>query len=106
MNATAILIPIAVAIIAALGAYLASARKLSGKIGTSDAAELWKESASIRQDYREELRLANERSRKLEESVDKLNDVNQLLALDNQDVRAQLGACQRELAQLKASSHE
>jgi hypothetical protein len=35
-------------IIGALGTYLIAARRLSGKVTTSDAAELWKESREIR----------------------------------------------------------
>jgi chromosome segregation ATPase len=37
------------AVVGPLGAYLLAARKLSGKVATSDASELWAESKSIRQ---------------------------------------------------------
>ena len=39
---------VALAIIGPLGAYLVAARRFSGKIGSSDAAQLWEESRSIR----------------------------------------------------------
>jgi FtsZ-binding cell division protein ZapB len=39
---------IAVAIIGPVGAYLLAARKMSGKIATSEAADLWAESKAIR----------------------------------------------------------
>jgi chromosome segregation ATPase len=102
-GAAPIIIPIAVAIVTALGAYLASVRRLSGKIGTSEAEDLWVESASMREDYRGQLDLAQQRVQKLEARVDKLEDLNQLLSLDNRDLRSQLSDCQREVTQLKAS---
>jgi chromosome segregation ATPase len=37
------------AIVGPLGAYLLAARKLSGKVATSDATDLWAESRSIRE---------------------------------------------------------
>lgn len=42
------------AIISALGAYLLAARRMSGRIETSSAKELWDEAAAIRTDYREQ----------------------------------------------------
>jgi chromosome segregation ATPase len=103
VNGSAVLIPIGVAIVTALGAYLASVRRLSGKIGTSEASDLWEESASIREDYRTRLNFAEARAIRLEERVDKLEDLNQLLSIDNRDLRIKLGECERELAQLRAS---
>lgn len=38
-----------IAIIGPLGAYIVAARRFSGKIGTSDAAQLWEESRAIRE---------------------------------------------------------
>lgn len=40
---------VAAAILAPLGAYLLAARQFSGKVGTSDAAQLWEESRAIRE---------------------------------------------------------
>lgn len=36
-------------LVTAVGGYLVAARRFSGKIGSSEAADLWKESASIRE---------------------------------------------------------
>lgn len=47
-----IIVPVAVAAIAAAGAFYAAQRRMSGKIGSSEAQSLWQESASIREDYR------------------------------------------------------
>jgi flagellar motility protein MotE (MotC chaperone) len=40
---------IAVALIAPVGAYLAAAHKMSGKIATTEAHDLWEESRAIRE---------------------------------------------------------
>ena len=39
---------VAAALIAPIGAYLVAARQMSGKIGSSQATDLWKESSAIR----------------------------------------------------------
>lgn len=66
--------PVWVAIIALIAAcvgpliaYISANKKLSGKIGTSEAESLWAESASIREDYRARLDQANKRINALEE---------------------------------------
>ena len=100
MNGWSIGVPVVVALVTAFGAYLASVRKLSGKIGTSEASDLWEESADIRKDYRAQLLMEQQRTARLEQRVDKLEDVNNLLMLDNRDLRAQLNDCQRVLAQV------
>jgi uncharacterized protein YqfA (UPF0365 family) len=43
------------AVIAALGTYLLAARRFSGKIATSEANQLWKEAAAIREDCRKQV---------------------------------------------------
>ena len=100
MNGWSIGVPIAVALVTAFGAYLASVRRLSGKIGTSEAEDLWAESADIRKDYRAQLLMEQQRTARLEQRVDKLEDLNNLLTLDNRDLRIQLSECQRGLAQV------
>lgn len=46
---------IAAALVAAAGAYLAAAKRFSGRIESSDAAQLWEESRSIRAYLNEEI---------------------------------------------------
>ena len=43
-----IILAVAAALLGPLGAYIVAARRMSGKIATSDASDLWKESAAIR----------------------------------------------------------
>lgn len=44
-----LLITLAVGMIAPIGAYLMAARKMSGKIATTEAHDLWEESRAIRE---------------------------------------------------------
>ena len=82
-----IIAPVIIALVAPVGAYLLAARKMSGKIGTSDAAQLWKESASIRDDYRTQLLQANERAISLEIRMAKAEEANSLLVRENYELR-------------------
>lgn len=55
-------------VIAPLVSYMTVSRRLSGKIQSSEAIDLWKESASIREDYRRELIRAVDQIENLRES--------------------------------------
>jgi uncharacterized protein YlxW (UPF0749 family) len=57
------------AAIAALGSYLVTARKLSGSVGSSDAEQLWRESRSMRDEYRARIAELVEENNKLRERV-------------------------------------
>ena len=70
------IVPVLIAAIAPLGAYLLAARRMSGKIATSDATDLWAESKDIRTDYRLRLEESNQRVEALEKRIDKLEDLN------------------------------
>jgi chromosome segregation ATPase len=91
-----------VGVIAALGAYLAATRRLSGKIGTSDAAELWRESASIRDDYRERLAVAERRVLSLEERVAMLERDNNALTRENGALASSVSSHEATVAFLRA----
>jgi uncharacterized protein YceH (UPF0502 family) len=73
---TAALIAAAAAILGPLVAYVVAARRFSGKIETTEAAELWAESRSIR-DW------SQARIRELEARIETLED-------DNTDLRRRL----------------
>lgn len=68
---------VAVAIAAPLGAYLVAVRRLSGKIGSSDAHDLWEESKAIRDWSSERL---------------------DALTKENMELRAQVARMDRELS--------
>jgi len=65
-------VPLAVALFAPVGAYLVAARRMSGRIASSEASELWDESRSIREDYRQRLGVAHARIAQLEARVAEL----------------------------------
>jgi predicted RNase H-like nuclease (RuvC/YqgF family) len=80
-------LPVTIAVVAAvvgpLLTYLAAARRLSGRIATSEAASLWAESAAMRQDYLARITQLNAtvercqaRVQELENYVDKLREMN------------------------------
>lgn len=50
-----ILVPLVVALVAPLFAYLAAARRLSGRIQHSEATSLWEEASKLRSEYKDEL---------------------------------------------------
>ena len=66
-------------------AYLLAARKTSGRIRSSDASELWEESAAIRRECAERVRV-------LETRVKELEGINMQLQTENWRLqRAQFG---------------
>lgn len=103
MDPAVLVIPIIVAIAAPVGAYLLAARKMSGKIGTSDASELWEESRSIRDDYRNRLLTAAERAVSLEMRVAALEGTNAELVNQNLDLVAKVGKLETLVETLRAT---
>jgi hypothetical protein len=62
-------VPAISTVAAAMLAYLAAVRKLSGQIETSEAADLWTESASIREYLNEQVKFLNDRIEGLERQL-------------------------------------
>lgn len=90
------IVPVVVAVVATLGSYLAASRRLSGRIATSEAASLWEESRSIREEYRERLAAAEARQAKLEERMADMEQLNLKLSRENSELKIR----NRELVQL------
>jgi predicted nucleic acid-binding Zn-ribbon protein len=97
----ALVIALAAAVIGPLVAYLGASRKLSGKIGTSEAADLWAESGKIRDDYRARIDVANVRQAELESRVARLEGENNTLVRENISLHARIDTLERENAELK-----
>ena len=95
-------IPIICAVFAPIGTYIVTVRKTSGKIGTSDANELWEESRSIREDYRGQLDRANKRIRELELRIERLESVNNALVTENFKLKRTIVELQDELEEMRA----
>jgi septal ring factor EnvC (AmiA/AmiB activator) len=96
-----ILLSILAAILVPLGTYFAVVRRLSGKIGTSEASDLWKESSDIRADYRSQIDREAQRTLALEERVSKLEERNNELRTENADLRRQVGDLQATISSLE-----
>lgn len=98
----AIFVGLLSALISPLVAYVVAVRRLSGKVSTSDASELWKESTSIREDYRDRLRYSDEQIRRLEERMQRLEETNDKLVDENRRLQGCLDKLTRENAELHA----
>lgn len=95
-------------IVAALGAifgpvfaYLTAARKLSGRVATTAADDLWAESKSLRDDYRAEIEGQRTRQARLEERVANLEERNTTLARENVELRREAAANERTILALR-----
>lgn len=102
-------------IVGPLFAYIGISRRLSGKIGTSEAADLWAESRSLREDAAQKLALSEGRInvlevrvRELEKDNTRLSEKNfelvQKISVDEMDIKAlrsRIEALERENANLR-----
>lgn len=96
MNPT-IIIPLLVAIVAAVGAYFAAVRKLSGTITTSTAEDLWTESRQMRKEL-------SDRIIQLNIVVDSMQDRIDKLLTENSRLEAEIDRLKKSIASLEASS--
>lgn len=98
-------IGIILAIIAAVGgpiiAYLAAARRLSGRIDTSEAAQLWEEAGKLRYEYKTEVTEMREILTKLRLRVEDLELKNDALHLENGELRSEVIRLRSENTALK-----
>lgn len=113
---TPTLIAIVAAIAGPLGAYLVAARRFSGKIASSDATDLWKESSAIREWSGTQIASLTKHVARLELRVQALEGSNAELARENRELlreneklhgqvrglSAELSACHRRISELEA----
>jgi chromosome segregation ATPase len=99
--------PLIVALIAALAApllgYLAAARRLSGKIQTSEASSLWQEASNLRSEYREELATVR---RQLDECLLRIKNVetlNEKLKVENGGLNKTVKDQARQIEELQSA---
>lgn len=96
-----VFIPLAVAIVGPLIAYIRLARMTRGKVATSDAAELWKESRDIRDDYKARLLAADQRHKDLEGRVQSLERINTELMAEKYEIQRKHEICEALRAKLE-----
>lgn len=83
-----------------LGAYLIAARRLSGRIGASDATELWQESRSIRDWSKAQIDALTARVAAVEQQNATLAGANADLVQQIRDLSELLGAARTEIVDL------
>lgn len=84
------LTPIIVAFITAFGAYLVAIRKLSGRIGTSEAAQLWAEAKDMRAEYRKRAEECENQLKALRNEIATVIARNTALRRENSQLRQEL----------------
>lgn len=87
---TPIAAAIAVALVAAGGAYLVALRQFSGKIETSDAKDLWAESRSIREWSQDRIKELNDVIERMGERIKDLEQSNAALVLENHHLLSEM----------------
>lgn len=96
-----IILAIIAAISAPIIAYLGAARKLSGKINTSEAGELWNEASNLRREYKTEIGELRGLITILKDRVEEVESKNEVLHLENGELRNEVLRLRSENLQLK-----
>ncbi len=97
-------IAVLVALAAPVLAYLAAAKRLSGRIGTSEAGDLWEESRSIRQDYQRRIEELNRVVSECSQRIDSLEDRNAALFRENENLKYAVATHERTIKKLTAEN--
>lgn len=102
----ALLLAVAAVVGAPLIGYVTASRRLSGKIGTTDADALWAASESMRKDYREQLDFSNKRVVALEERVGVVERDNNGLVRENIELSAKVREYEATIAAMQVRLDE
>lgn len=102
---TAALVAVIAALAGPLLTYLVAARRLSGKIATSDASDLWTESRSIREDYQRRIEELNAVVARCEKRIELLEDRNKALYLENGQLKRMIEEHEATIAELRLHVH-
>lgn len=86
----AVTITIVAALLGPVGAYMIAARRMSGKIGNSDAEQLWAESKAIRDWSSHKIDAYERQVKSLQEEHDTLSERCSALEAENNDLKSQL----------------
>lgn len=95
-----------IALVGPLLAYLGAARKLSGKIATSEASDLWEESRAIRQDYQRRIEALTSSLEVCETRIDQLEERNQALYLENGNLKRMIEGHEATIKELREEMHQ
>ena len=84
------LIPLIAALAAPIVTYLVAARRLSGKIATSEAATLWEEGRLIREEYRRRFEDCEKQLKVCRHELQVAVARNTILSRENRELRDEL----------------
>lgn len=101
-----IIFAVAAAVLGPIWAYLAAAKKLSGRINTSEASQLWDEAGKLRFEYKAELTELREITTRLRVRIEELDEKNEALHSENETLRFEVLRLQDENGDLKDRVHE
>jgi chromosome segregation ATPase len=89
------------AVCGGLLSYLAAARRLSGKVSTSEATDLWAESRSIREWSAGRIAELTEEIRTLEKRIENVEGHNEELLTDKRQLQGRVEELMRELTECR-----
>lgn len=101
-----LIIALAGIFIGPLVTYLVTARRLSGKISTSAATDLWEESRSIRQDYQKRIEELNSVVTRCTDRIDTLEERNDQLYLENGNLKRMIEQHENTISELRDIVHD
>lgn len=96
-----VFVPLAVAIIGPLFAYIRLSRRMSGKISTTEASRLWEASEKMRNDLGGQVAIERERRMELEGRVQNLERVNTEIVAENYELKSKVAHCEGLLERLR-----
>jgi peptidoglycan hydrolase CwlO-like protein len=97
----ALFVALAAVVAAPIVSLWIASRKMSGRIGTSDASELWAASKALRDEYREQLNKMSTRQRDLEGRVASLEGENTVLSRGNYERDQKIAVLELTIAKLR-----
>lgn len=101
-----VLLGIVTVLLAPAAAYLTVVRRLSGKIGTTEASRLWDASEEMRKEYREEIERLQGVIDRMEKRIDDVESVNAELRTKNGDLHRMIELHEQTIADLRAQVQE
>jgi predicted RNase H-like nuclease (RuvC/YqgF family) len=100
-----VLIALAAVILGPLLTYLAAVKRLSGKISTSAADDLWAESKDIREMLQGRNEFLDSKITRLEARIDDLEARNDALYLENGNLRRMIEEHELTIRELREETH-
>lgn len=105
MDAAAIIALVAAFTTPLLG-YLVATRRLSGRIATSEATDLWKEASKMREDYLKRIDQLTMLVQTCQARIEELERRNDQLHRENSDLRETVEAHELTISELRKLVHD